>query len=420
MSCLCRIIACWTLAAVCCSAAADDSPPTRSPRPQGESSREAGSAVSFAAQVAPVLVENCLGCHGRRRQSAGLSLANFEVIRQGGQSGELFDTDDPAESLLIQKLNGTASDGQRMPLRRAALPAETIATITRWISEGTPYDGGDPKQPLEELVNTTLAQSLTPAELADRRRRGAKEKLHLALPDASLAEAETSLFYLLGDASADGLHELGRKLEAQWPKVAKTLGAAADVPPVSGQATILGLKRGVDFGEFARMVHKQELHRGQATLWHYDHLDAYAALHLGNDEGETELHAAEALAGLYLATQAPGPDWLLRGVAQAVAAKLEPKAALVRDWEEQAARTLAQKPSEPSILAGKLSLVDAKAVGYLLGKSLLKGPRKLPVLWEGLSAGEPLAESLSKATGSSLIQLLDQAQSPGRGKRKRQ
>lgn len=381
----------------------------------------AKAELSFAAQVAPVLVENCLGCHGSKRASAGLSLANFEALKAGGQSGELFDASDVQESLLIQKLSGTAADGQRMPLRRAALSAETIALISRWIQASAPYDGGDPKLPLEQLVNITLAKTLSAGELAARRLGNARERFRLALPDRSLAEVETAQFHVLGDAAAETLRTVGSRLQSQWPKVAKQLGVHQLAGPVDGRTMILVIQRSVDFGEFVRMVYKQEPQRGQAVVWHYDHLDAYAAIAVGKGEDAalTDLLTAEALAGLYLATQAPGPDWLARGVARAVAAKLEPKAAPVRSWEDQLARTLADRPTAEAILAGKLSLADAEAVGYAVGKALLKSPKKLPALWRLLTANEPLDEALQAATGGSLTQLLEQTPSPGRGKRKR-
>jgi hypothetical protein len=43
---------------------------------------------------------------------------------------------DPDNSYLIQKLEGTAAVGARMPLGGGALPAATIAAIRQWITDG--------------------------------------------------------------------------------------------------------------------------------------------------------------------------------------------------------------------------------------------------------------------------------------------
>ena len=47
----------------------------------------------------------------------------------------------PDASYLIQKLEGTAAVGARMPLGQPALPADTIAVIRQWIANGAQNDG---------------------------------------------------------------------------------------------------------------------------------------------------------------------------------------------------------------------------------------------------------------------------------------
>lgn len=399
---------------------AQDTKPRRrgsAPKLAQETAADEPAGISFAAQIAPVLVEHCLGCHGSKRASAGLSMANFAALSAGGQTGEPLDEEKPEESLLIQKLNGTAADGQQMPLRRAALPEETIALILRWIATGASYDGADPQTPLEQLANSTLAKTLTAEALAELRRNNARRRFQLALPDMTLHEAATGQFVVLGDASDESLQQFAERLESLWPKAAKLLGDSDRAGPVEGPAAMISLQRSIDFGEFVRMVLKLEPQRGQAVVWQYDSLDAYAAVTVPEDASAARLHAAEALAGLYLATQAPGPEWLIRGVARAVAARIEPKGASVRAWEQQAANTLASRPKAEAIAAGQLSLVDAEAVGYIVGKAILRSPKKLTELWQRLDSGEALTEALPAATGMRLEQILDQAHGAGRGKR---
>lgn len=379
------------------------------------------SGVSFADGVAPVLVENCLGCHGAGRASAGLSMASFEKLLEGGQSGSVIEPGQPADSLLVQKINGTAVDGQRMPLRRAALAPEVIERISAWVAAGAKFDGRDPKQPLAKLVNARLAASLSAAELSDRRAASALERLRLALPDQTPQTAESSLLRLVGNASSETLEEFADAAEALWPKLARQIGADPKRGPVAGQAALLVFTRGVDLGEFVQMVHKQQPRRGQTAVWRCDEVEAYAAVALGEtaDAVTLRLRAAEALAGIYLSATAPAPHWLAAGVARAAAARLEPKAADARAWEAEAARALAEPPKAAAVLAEQLSLSDADAVGYAVGKSLLRNPKQLRELWRRLADEQPLDEALQGATGQPLTAWLVQAQAGSRGKKGR-
>ena len=87
----------------------------------------------------------CTGCHAGAAAPLGLRLdegssyallvnaASVEVpALQRVQPG------DPDASYLIQKLEGTAAVGARMPLNAPPLPASTIAVIRQWITEGAP------------------------------------------------------------------------------------------------------------------------------------------------------------------------------------------------------------------------------------------------------------------------------------------
>ena len=47
---------------------------------------------------------------------------------------------DAENSYLIQKLEGTASFGSRMPLGQPALSQDTIDVIKEWINDGTPVE----------------------------------------------------------------------------------------------------------------------------------------------------------------------------------------------------------------------------------------------------------------------------------------
>lgn len=83
--------------------------------------------VSFAAEVAPVLVENCVGCHDIDQPDANLSMITFDRLLRGGRGGSPVTPSKGADSLLVKKLKGAGAEGQRMPLGKPPLAADVIA-----------------------------------------------------------------------------------------------------------------------------------------------------------------------------------------------------------------------------------------------------------------------------------------------------
>lgn len=68
---------------------------------------------------------------------AGASFDNLIGITSGGDSNfQRVNPGDPDNSYLVQKLEGTASTGGRMPLGRPALPPQHITAIRTWITNG--------------------------------------------------------------------------------------------------------------------------------------------------------------------------------------------------------------------------------------------------------------------------------------------
>ncbi len=88
--------------------------------------------VKFSTDIAPLLVENCNGCHiNGRRPSGGLNMNNFAAMRRGGDGGRPWVAGKPDESLIIKKLRGQS--GQRMPW--AALPSRKKRSL--WSAPGS-------------------------------------------------------------------------------------------------------------------------------------------------------------------------------------------------------------------------------------------------------------------------------------------
>jgi hypothetical protein len=88
-------------------------------------------------------------CHGSPSFKAGLNLEEGsayndlvgvepETVSARNRGMKLVDPGNPDNSFLVLKLAGPlqSGDGDLMPMRNTALPAEAVAAVREWISQG--------------------------------------------------------------------------------------------------------------------------------------------------------------------------------------------------------------------------------------------------------------------------------------------
>jgi WD40 repeat protein len=102
----------------------------------------AGAPLTFSKDVAPILAENCIGCHAGSAKMANLDLDTLENIKKGGTHGPVLAPGNSAESRLYLMIAGKMSPA--MPLSGKPLAAGEIDTIKNWIDAGA--KPGDPIQ----------------------------------------------------------------------------------------------------------------------------------------------------------------------------------------------------------------------------------------------------------------------------------
>lgn len=106
-------------------------------------------AVSFAADIAPLLKTRCAVCHLTGTEAGKLALhpkaARGSLV--GRQSTEskllLIAPGKPQASYMLMKIEGThistgKGSGARMPFGQAPLDAAAIDKVRRWIAAGAP------------------------------------------------------------------------------------------------------------------------------------------------------------------------------------------------------------------------------------------------------------------------------------------
>ncbi len=105
-----------------------------------ESEHTAEQIKFFEAEVKPILVENCFKCHGAKgAPKGGLTLTSRKGLLKGGDTGSSVSLESPSESILLEAVN---YEGYEMP-PSGKLPANKIATLTKWVEMGVPWTLGD-------------------------------------------------------------------------------------------------------------------------------------------------------------------------------------------------------------------------------------------------------------------------------------
>lgn len=108
--------------------------------------------VSFRRDLAPLLQEKCVTCHGPEKQKGGYRLDSFEWLQKSGDSGYApIVAGKPEESELFKRVTATDPD-DRMPQKSDPLSAGPIQQLRDWLRAGAHFDGTNQKQSLADLA----------------------------------------------------------------------------------------------------------------------------------------------------------------------------------------------------------------------------------------------------------------------------
>lgn len=107
--------------------------------------------VAFVKDVAPIIQERCIRCHGADNPRNGLRLDTFAGWKVGGKGGPLLVPGASARSLIIARLSAPMDQG-RMPPNGEALTPEEIKKIGNWINQGAKFDGEAENMVLGDLI----------------------------------------------------------------------------------------------------------------------------------------------------------------------------------------------------------------------------------------------------------------------------
>ncbi|MCA9082641.1 MAG: hypothetical protein KDA81_01230 [Planctomycetaceae bacterium] len=110
-----------------------------------------GIPVSFEKEIAPLLKEKCIRCHGVEQVCANLRLDTYANMGRGGRSGPVLIPRNPQRSLLLAKVMNE-NPQQRMPQGGERLSDDEIRLLANWIAGGAEFDGEDVTSPIGDSM----------------------------------------------------------------------------------------------------------------------------------------------------------------------------------------------------------------------------------------------------------------------------
>lgn len=96
-------------------------------------------AVSYSADIQPIVAEHCLECHqpgAEGYEQSGLGVESYAALMKGTQFGPVIEAGDSFRSNLVVLMEGRAHSSIQMPHGEKLIPEEQIETVKAWIDQG--------------------------------------------------------------------------------------------------------------------------------------------------------------------------------------------------------------------------------------------------------------------------------------------
>lgn len=122
----------------------------------------AGQARQFD-EIAPLLKEHCLKCHGGAKKNGALDLRSLKSLLEGGEGGPVFVPGQPEKSRLVTQLHPGADP--HMP-PKSQLSEVEITLMQEWVTHFRSPEETD-NGPTPEDIAETLPPGLQPEEAID-------------------------------------------------------------------------------------------------------------------------------------------------------------------------------------------------------------------------------------------------------------
>src|SRR5580700_6563532 len=92
----------------------------------------AAEPVDYLRDVKPLLLKNCVGCHGPDKQRGSLRLDTAAAALKGGDTSPAVIPGKAADSLLMRAVSGAEGVKEMPPKGKTKLTAQEIAVVRAW------------------------------------------------------------------------------------------------------------------------------------------------------------------------------------------------------------------------------------------------------------------------------------------------
>jgi hypothetical protein len=366
--------------------------------------------VSFSKDVAPWLVNICMGCHSGNNPRGDFGFTTFEQLLQGGPTEKTIVPGDPDKSYIVDLV--LRQDPIKMPGGQAQLKLSQAQALETWIREGAHFDGKDAKAPLRDLVPTEAQMeaaklaSMTDVEFAERRITQTAELWKRVSPKTEGLSVTTDNFYLYGTVSEDRLKELGDKAESQLSGLVSQYSLPAGQKAFRGRLAVFVTADRFDYEEFNTVLMNRRTPKAISghSFINANFETAYIAMH---DVGETEsadaLSAEQLMKSLisqsYLSRDGANlPDWLKQGFGMSECG-LTNDSPYLKAIPSRAATAVSTVNDPAKFFAdGTFAPEEVGDVGYLLVKFLMSqgGPARFQQLVGQLRSSPDAAQAVQQ------------------------
>lgn len=380
---------------------------------------DGSETVSFRKDIAPWLVNVCMGCHSGNNARNGYRLTTFEDVLTDGDTGSTIVPGDPDSSYIVDLV--LRQDPLKMPAgNQTRLKRSQALALETWIKEGAHFDGTDPKAPIRSLVPTEAelaAQalaSMSDVEFDDRRREQAESLWNQVNPREEAESIETNDLIVHGNLPQSRLQELADLGQAHADSLKEKYGVKGKL--WRGRLIVFATKARFGYEEFNTvLMNNRRTPRGVSghVVVTTNVATAYVAMHdVGNGSSQDALGAESLLRSLvaqaFLIRGGQNlPDWLQQGFGL-----LESGETPDSDFLKQlplVARSAVSTISNPATLFdnGTFAPGEVEAVGFLLTRFLIAngGMAKLNQLIGQLQSARNSSRAVQATYGTSAADL---------------
>ncbi|MCB9913927.1 MAG: PSD1 domain-containing protein [Planctomycetes bacterium] len=137
-------------------------------------------AIDYARDVAPLFEARCVECHGAEKRKAGLRLDSGAAVLAGSDHGEVaVVVPGDLDGSLLWELVTSDDEDERMPPEGAALSADELDVLRRWIVDGARVPAAAPDAAPTHWAWTPPVRPAVPA-VGDGWARGDVDRFVLA------------------------------------------------------------------------------------------------------------------------------------------------------------------------------------------------------------------------------------------------